>query len=164
MKKVIVLTLCLAILLVMAGCGTPENAKPETEQTDPTENQKTSQTSWFLTQLTEDCAASVKLPAFIMEDEYLKQLVIDYVNTYLADSFEGIFSLTLSNTDLPTEPADRLYYLDLSCRVTYEHEDFVSIVFEGLYNMKTAAHPINLLFSLNVNRCTNRTECKNATN
>ena len=160
MKKMFTIGTALLLSLVFllcsfTGCGTPANAKPETEQTNPTENQQTTQTSWFLTQLTEDCAASVELPAFIMEDESLKQLVIDYVNTYLADSFEGIFSLTLSNTDLPTEPADRLYYLDLSCRVTYEHEDFVSIVFEGLYNMKTAAHPINLLFSLNVNRYTN---------
>ena len=144
MKKIIVLTLCLAILIAMAGCGTTANVTPKTELTDPTESQQTSQAKWYLTQLTDDCAASVELPDFILEDDALKQLV-----------FDSVFSLALSNTDLTVEPSDCLYYLDLSCRVTYEHEDFVSIVFEGLYNMKTAAHPVNLLFSLNINRYTN---------
>lgn len=164
MKRWVLFLLCVAMLLAMVGCGNTQqnNEEVQTEPTeeptlatDPTTEEPTSQANWFLTQLTDDCAASVELPDFIMEDEALKQLVIDYVDTYLDESFDSVFSLTLGNMDLTAEPADRLYYLDLSCRITYEHDDFVSIVFEGLYNMKTAAHPIHLLFSLNINRYTN---------
>ena len=154
MKKMIVLTLCFAIMIVMACCGTPAKVSPETVQTDPTENQKTPQTSWFLTQLTEDCAASVELPDFIMENDDLKQLVVDYIDSQLAD-YVADFELTLSDKDVTASFGEYLYQLDLDCRISYISDEIASVIFEGMYYGKTAAHPTFCFYSLNIDRRTN---------
>lgn len=163
MKRLFLLVLCLMLLVSMVGCRNSaqgkqnEEAKPTEEPTlatDPTTEEPSSQAKWYLTQLTDDCAASVELPDFIMEEEALKQLVFDYIDSQLAD-YAGDFELTLSNEDVTAKFGDYLYQLDLDCRTTYLCDEFASLVFEGLYNYKSAAHPVHELFALNINRLTN---------
>lgn len=64
------------------------------------------------------------------------------------------------SADAGKDPTVGLYqtkttYLTEECaertiRITCQREDLLSIVFEGLYNDRTAAHPIHLFFALNI--------------
>jgi len=163
MKRLFLLVLCLMLLVSMVGCRNSaqgkqnEEAKPTEEPTlatDPTTEEPSSRAKWYLTQLTDDCAASVELPDFIMEDEALKQLVIDYIDSQLAD-YVADFELTLSNEDVTAKFGDYLYQLDLDCRISYISDEIASVIFEGMYNGKTAAHPTFCFYSLNIDRRTN---------
>lgn len=164
MKKIIILTLCLAMLLVMVGCGNARqnNEEVQTEPTeeltlatDPTTEEPTSQAKWYLTQLTDDCAASVELPDFIMEDDALKQFVCDYIEEKHENCNMRDFSLSVSNDDVIAQPQDYDFYLDIDCRLSYFSDDIASIIFEGMYNGKTAAHPVFCFYTLNIDRRTN---------
>ena len=160
MKKMFTIGTALLLSLVLllcsfTGCGTPAKVTPETEPTDPTESQQTTQTSWFLTQLTEDCAASVELPDFVMENDDLKQLVCDYIEEKHENCHMRDFSLSVSNDDIIAQPQDYDFYLDIDCRLSYFSENIASIIFEGMYNGKTAAHPVFCFYTLNIDRRTN---------
>ena len=96
MKRLFLLVLCLMLLVSMVGCRNSaqgkqnEEAKPTEEPTlatDPTTEEPSSRAKWYLTQQTKDHAASVELPDFIMEDEALKQLVIDSLHTAFDNTF-----------------------------------------------------------------------------
>lgn len=163
MKRLFLLVLCLVLLVSMVGCGNSaqgnydEEPKPTEEPTlatDPTTEAPTSQANWYLTQLTDDCAASVELPDFIMEDDALKQLVFDYIDSKL-ENYVADFELTLSNEDVTAKFGDYLYQLDLDCRISYISDEIASVIFEGMYNGKTAAHPTHMFFTLNIDLRTN---------
>ncbi len=43
------------------------------------------------------------------------------------------------------------YILELVGETAYNGDDFISVVYKGIYNNKTAAHPTNMCFSVNLN-------------
>lgn len=65
----------------------------------------------------------------------------------------GTLDCALEETSEPLRPIDNeesSISLFLEYRITCQREDLLSIVFEGLYNDRTAAHPMHLFFTLNI--------------
>lgn len=177
MKKGILTVLCIALFANMVGCGVGEGEtlpaevtsavsvqiESATVETTPAETEPTEtlpveteplETKLYLTHLSDECVASVELPSFVAEDEAVRNLIQDYVQSYFAGYFEDI-TLSVSSEPVSVTDGDHLYNFSVNCKATYMSDEFVSLVFEGVYYMRTAAHPVNLFFTLNIDRTTN---------
>ena len=157
---------CICLLFGIAACGMePETTEPYIESitdlvtlptsalTEPTSMLLETQDSnvWYLTQQTDDICASVKIPTF---SNYVKheQLIVDYVNAYLNSSGFCNFGLAKAAQGVDGGVEACQYYLDLDCKITFESDWTICLVFEGVFNYINAAHPIRMLFSLYINR------------
>ncbi len=152
MKKYII-TLCLAMLLLLCAC-TAHDANPEASTPSTAEQNAAVETeAAYLFENSEEnaiCAAYPKLCS--PESDAANDTIYNFVQEKIAAiCILTDYNLTASS-EKPSETAEDYQntYLNVEYRITYCTDDLVSIVFEGLYNYKKAAHPIHLLFTLNI--------------
>ena len=157
MKKWMRLVCVFLCVLLVGGCAAPSPAgESQPQSTDDSENGS------FLVKIDGTDKIVLKLPSVDREDPIADILIKDYVCGVL-NTMTGIsFDLTQTQR-APTEDADWYengytgYAIRLGSRVTQCDDTLVSIVFEGMLNNRSAAHPTQLFFTLNYNPQTNRT-------
>lgn len=106
----------------------------------------------YLTELSEDKHISVQLPVMSGENgAAINSLLQDFVESKLESICCLQLELQCADRDIPSgSMPDPRYSIDVDARVMWQSEDLVSIVFEGMYNDKMAAHPTNLIFAINL--------------
>ena len=106
----------------------------------------------YLTEHSEENVISIQLPEFQSENgSKINQLVADYITQKINNICNSECHLSPSKADIAcTDTAYSKYFVDLTYRISYQSDDIISIIFEGKYNYKKAAHPTNIFFSLNI--------------
>lgn len=102
-----------------------------------------SETDLVLVRFSQDAMLSTK------ELDFLKSDVCAYLQGIVGQTFE--LSDTIKEISA-VQPDGYLIYLDMQS--LYRTDSFVSITFEGILNLKTAAHPIHLFYSANLDPTT----------
>lgn len=145
----------------------PESTKPleetKTEYAEPFDNTITADTksfvdvaidttdSIYLTESTDENIISAKLPVF--NDSTIDDLIIDYVCEYFVKTTGTEFDLTCAQDSFDMDAYEYSeYYINTNYNVTYFSDELISITFQGMLNNKTAAHPMHLFFTLNIDR------------
>lgn len=150
MQKRIILSVCLAMLLLLCACtATDRNTAQDTElQTTGYEAETV-----YLVENSEQNAICFAYPKLqYSESNAANDAILDFAQEKIAE----ICLLTdydLRETSEKPSNVSANYqntYLQIDYRITYCTEDTISVVFEGLYNYKKAAHPMHLLFTLNI--------------
>lgn len=143
------LALCLVFLLFLCSC-TAGTGK------DPSVNSPSGLYQIDTTYLAEDCAERtirISCPVLCASEVDAANDTIRACLQEKVGAICGVSGCALEETSTPPEPIDNEespISLSLEYRITYQREDLLSIVFEGLYNDRTAAHPIHLFFALNI--------------
>lgn len=102
-----------------------------------------SETDLVLVRFSQDAMLSTK------ELDFLKSDVCAYLQGIVGQTFE--LSDTIKEISA-VQPDGYLIYLDMQS--LYRTDSFVSITFEGILNLKTAAYPIHLFYSANLDPTT----------
>lgn len=138
MQKYIKIFACFAMLVFLFACSA---------------NGENAETVYLVENSEENviCVAYPKLP--LPEREAANHEIEDFVQEKIAEiCLLTDYNLSASTKKLSETTADyQNTYLSMDYRITYCTEDLISIVFEGLYHYKKAAHPMHLLFTLNMN-------------
>ena len=128
---------------------TTKKENKENEKTETTDETIRSEKLYFV-QLREDLYANVSLT----NEDSFDELAVDYVKnsivTHLMEMTDVSFAFTQSNTPL-AEQADwsKEVCLELDGVVVGKEDDFISLMFRGLFNRKGTAHPSHIFFTLN---------------
>ncbi len=150
LKVFVVFMICFSLLCGLYGCTTNRDSTNDTVQESAAFTYKTE----YLTETSDNNLINIEIPVFEGENEkninsLVYRFVVDKVNAIC----DGACSILPSNRAIMADAADgsyNAYCIDLKYRITYNTAQQISIVFEGMSNYKTAAHPLHILFSLNV--------------
>ena len=138
------------ILLLVSGCSMKEMDKDHgSESGSGTGNVQTS-SGVYLIENTSQNMISLQIPKL----DAMTQEECDFLEKFITNKvFERsgeIFQLKRQDKDISSTKRDYTgYYIDVDSQVTYRTDDCVSVVFQGLYNKKSAAHPTHLLYAVN---------------
>ena len=135
---------------LLCGCTANRDSSNDTGQEGVAFTYKTE----YLTETSDNNLINVEIPAFEGENEkninaLVYRFVVDRVNTMC----DGACSILPSDQAMIADVAEgsyNAYCIDLKYRITHNTAQHISIVFEGMSNYKSAAHPLNILFSLNI--------------
>ena len=133
-----------------------EETAPQTTEapTDaPTEAASAEPATFYLSQNDETCFIKVAYPQFASpEYDAVNALIADFVREQAQTYCDGACTPEIVAETPPDISWDDLpeHCFPFKYRLTLSTEDTLSIVFEGFYNRKTAAHPTNLLLTLNI--------------
>lgn len=110
------------------------------------------QNSLFLVENTDQNIISLQIPEVDkMTDEeitFLQEFITEKVFEVSGENFR----LDCKRQDIShTEMVYTGYYIDIDSQVTRRTDNCISVVFKGLYNKKTTAHPRHLLYAVNYN-------------
>lgn len=122
-----------------------------TEPTVPTQPQPSDPVVYgsYLTELSDTHFICVALPQ--LDNGQMHAAVLCEVNSRLEAIFEGTAQPIASDTPVSVQDITKYQHsLTLDHEVTYQTENLVSIVFRGMYHASDAAHPTNILFSINL--------------
>jgi len=148
MLKSVALFICV-VLLVAGGCA----AKNEQQGTTDLDYA----TGYFY-ELSESNVICVSYPILLADGaDRSNEMISDFVREEINRRCFQVCELTEAK-ELPADfPSEKMYetnYSNYALRVDYRvticTNDVLSIVFEGMINGRTAAHPIQLLFTLNM--------------
>ena len=108
---------------------------------------------FFLIEESDKNIISVQVPVLRTENtDKVNQVIYDYIEDKIADICLSEYNVIESNSDVSDKNAEYSEcYIDVKYRVSLNTENLVSIVFDGIYNYRSAAHPTNLFFTLNIN-------------
>lgn len=148
MRRILVLVICTTLLIVACGCSAQVLSDPE-------------YLTGYYYELSEKNIIRVAYPVLLYGNTgKLNAMISDFAyeetNRRCFDECE----LTEA-TELPADfPSDKEMYesdysnyaLHLDYRVTSLTDDVISIVFDGMINLKMSAHPTHLFFTLNIDR------------
>ena len=162
--------LCAALLLSLCACAQPPvlvpaadaakipaapTAEPTTETAQPARSEPEAVVSEdiataVLSEYSKEVYVRISYPVLLsspMVSASIEGFVEEIIAQYRPEATDLALELT------PPEHApywpDSDLALELTGRITFCSEELVSVVFEGLYNAKTAVHPTNLLISRN---------------
>ena len=145
MRKILVLVICAALLFATCACAAQELSDPE-------------YLTGYLYELSEKNVIRVAYPVLLYGNtDKLNAMISDFVreetNRHCLDGCELTEAMALP-ADFPSE---KMYETDYSTyafgvdyRVTSYTDDILSIVFEGMINLKQSAHPTHVFFTLNI--------------
>lgn len=148
MYRRVALFICV-VLLVASGCAT-KNEQQGTADLD--------YATGYLYELSESNVICVSYPILLADGaDRSNEMISDFVREEINRLCFQVCELTEAE-ELPADfPSEKMYETDYSnyalrvdYRVTLCTDDVLSIVFEGMINGRTAAHPIQLLFTLNL--------------
>ena len=143
------------VLFLMVGCSLPgksENMNQESEFPDSLYS--VSAEKVYLIQDTSTFQVSVDIPLVEGENserinQTLIMLVEDKVNEML--DHQGMLTTTDKDIHIEYRELPDMYSVDLVGEISFADDEMLSVVFSGLMNTKSAAHPTNVLFSININ-------------
>ncbi len=148
MRKIfVVLIVC---ILLLCGCAADRDSTEEKVQEGSALDYKTA----YLTEVSENNLINIEIPVFEAgNEETLNSLVSRFVMDKVNAMCDGACNILPSDRAITADSSDgnyNAYCIDLKYRITYNTLQQISIVFEGMSNYKTAAHPLHILFSLNI--------------
>lgn len=162
MKKYSIIVCLLVLLLLLCSCSKAPKLQNGIDL-DGSKNEEKEQSSImtndeykveYLIESTDKNLISVAVP--VMDTDAANTAISDFIDEYFANLGLPEFDTARSETDIDTDTTEYSEYLiDINCRVVESQSSVVSIIFEGLLNCKTAAHPVNLFTALNLNIETN---------
>lgn len=158
MKNIIILFVC--VILFFAGCSRVDKetsshgapVSPFFNEEQKTSTERKNENTRFLIENTAQNSISIALPVSESLTGSHNLLMETFVCEKIEDICDKEFTLTKAQTGL--SEAERLctdYYIDLSGSISYQSADTISVVFEGILNLKGTAHPTHLFFTLNFN-------------
>lgn len=145
MRRIIVLSLCAALLFAACGCSAQEPSDP-------------AYLTGYLYELSEKNIIRVAYPVLLYGNtDKLNAMISDFVREETNRRCFDECELTEA-AELPADfPSEKMYETDYSTyalgvdyRVTSYADDILSIVFEGMINLKQSAHPTHVFFTLNI--------------
>ena len=157
MKKWMRFICVVLCVLLVGGCAAPSPGG-ESHPGNSADNEEGN----FLVKLDETDRIVIKLPSIKGENATADKQIEDYVCGVLRVMTGISFDLQQTKS-APSYSSDWYadgytdYALWLDSRVAQCNETLVSIVFEGMLNYRSAAHPTHLFFTLNYNPQTNKT-------
>ena len=155
MKKFFVIIAIFALLLVMNGCNkTKSETSSNISSSDSLMNESVElDEPFFLIEESDKNIISVQVPELRTENaDKVNQVIYDYIEDKIADICLSEYNVIESNSDVSDKNAEYSEcYIYVKYRVSLNTENLVSIVFDGIYNYRSAAHPTNLFFTLNIN-------------
>lgn len=111
----------------------------------------------YLTESSEQNIISIQVPYTDQMTEEQISFIEDFVQGKLEEISGNKFNLMSSPSDIQRKDRDYSeYYISVEAQITYISESQISIVFDGLYNKKGAAHPVHWIFALNYDPSTNQ--------
>lgn len=149
MRKILVLVICAALLA--AGCGCAAQAG-QRETSDP------AYLTGYFYELSEKNVIRVAYPIVLSgHTDKINAMISDFVREETNRRCFDECELTEA-TELPVDfPSEKMYETDYSTyafgvdyRVTSLTDDILSIVYEGMINLKQSAHPTHVFFTLNI--------------
>lgn len=167
-RSIAAIAVLILVITVAVGCTftrakesaatAPQPSVSETQPTttlpDPTVPSQTQPTeplvySSYLTELSDTNFICIALPQ--LDNGQMHAAVLSEVNNRLEALFEGTAQAVHSDTPVSVEDVAKYQRsLTLDYEITYQTDNLVSIVFQGMYNASDAAHPTNILFSVNL--------------
>lgn len=147
LKRILIIGSCVVAIILLCGCEREECMKkitlPETLVESECEEV-------YLLEKNEENLVCIKLSLDDRFNEEQTRFVENFVVTELHKMTGVSFDLKKSN-DMGDYHDEEYYnyYINLESKVSYVSNDAVSIIFSGVLNKKSAAHPLHLLFSLN---------------
>lgn len=151
MKKYLYLfLLCIIFMLISSSCNNITNINiTSNEKSHTTPN---NDNSIYLIENTTQNLISISIPL----NNKFNEETIDFIKTFIENkiftSFNKKFDLVLSKDDILDKKQEYSdYYIEIDSEISFISNELVSIVFNGLFNKKSAAHPIHCFFSLNFN-------------
>ncbi len=157
MKKWIRLVCVFVCVLLVGGCAAPSpGGESHPQSTDHSEDGN------FLVKLDGTDKIVLQFPPVDRENPTADTLIKDYVCGVLNTMTDTSFALTQTQR-APTQGDDWYengytdYAIRLDSRVIRRGDTLVSIVFEGMMNNRSAAHPTPLFFTLNYDPQMNKT-------
>lgn len=155
MKRIFVIISIFALMFVLNGCTTTQSeTSSNISSSDSLSNELVEiDEPLFLIEESDKNVISVQVPVLITEnDDKVNQVIHDYVENKIADICLSEYNIVESSSDVSDKNAEYSQcYIDVKYRVSLNTENLVSIVFDGIYNYRSAAHPTNLFFTLNIN-------------
>ena len=149
MLKNFLIILASVLLIVFAcPCKTKENTSELISTETPAESKIK---STYLVEENEENIISIKLPTDFAFNEVQNEFFADFVLSKICDISGKTFELTKSETAVEYNQNYSEYYIDIESKTTHISDNIISIVFTGLLNQKSAAHPTHLFFALNFN-------------
>lgn len=149
MKKIHVILLLVSIVIVaMQGCRQTTNK----QNWDGSLCVPVNKDSLFLVEDSAENLISIQMPNDPRISDAQRELIHEFLLTKINEDFGEKFSLVESTNDLSDK--SRPYtncYIGAQSRIECYSETVVSVVVEGLYNKRNAAHPIDFLWALNYN-------------
>lgn len=136
------------ILLLVSGCSMKELDKDHGSESG-TGNVQTS-SGVYLIENTSQNMISLQIPK--LDDMTQEELVFleKFITNKAFERSGETFQLKRKDKDISSTKREyEEYYIDVDSQVTYRTDDCVSVVFQGLYNKKSAAHPTHLLYAVN---------------
>ena len=152
-------------MLILVGCAGsekqqtsesfPENdfvqekqEKDLKEEEPLEEDSHTDEVYSYLIEDTEKNLISIKMP----EEPQYNSVIEEYIVAEIRDTWGETFDLTHSKTDVADKQRDYSeIYLELNATTTFESEEVVSVVVQGLFNKKGTAYPTHWFFAINFN-------------
>ena len=152
MHKVLCILLVFSLLFV--GCSKNKNL-PINQNTYIENSNLPNSEYMFLIADTNKILISIPIPLAEGFGEVQINFIKNYIENKIFNIFEENFNLKLSKTDVLDKNRDYSdCYIVMDSEISYISDDKISIVFDGLFNRKSTAHPINWFFSINFNPIT----------
>lgn len=146
LEKFLIILASVLLIVFACSCKTKENISEMSSTGTPAESKIK---STYLVEENEENIISIKLPTDYAFNDAQNEFIADFVLSKICDISGKTFELTKSETAVEYNQNYSEYYIDVESKTTYISDNIISIVFTGLYNKKSAAHPINLFFALN---------------
>ena len=107
----------------------------------------------YLVESSAENQISIEIPIF-EDGGAINQTILEYPMQWLYEVTGQTFDYGVSEYGLTGNDEYAVYLGIVKHRITCVSDDLISIVFEGYLNQKTAAHPVGVFFTLNINRKT----------
>lgn len=107
----------------------------------------------YFTEASENNLINIEIPVFEGENEKeINALVSRFVSDKVNAMCDGACNILPSDRAITAdfEGNYNAYCIDLDYQIAYNTPQQISIVFEGTSNCKTAAHPLHIMFTLNI--------------
>lgn len=145
------ITLVLLCFFALSGCGSTNNAQSESSPTSTTDESQP------------EAITSVKTDTKTYSDNSHKNSSVEIKYPQLQGESESFAAINKHIADTVKSFADAVYgddyenlELKLDYKILYSEKDLLSVTFEGLGNVTSAAHPNNWFFALSYNLATGK--------
>lgn len=150
MKRIFAIILTILLTTVaMQGCVQPISTK---KGGDDSSGELVNKEGLFLIEDSADNLISIQMPGDSRISNAQRELIHEFIHSKIVDGFGEDFALMESENDIldKSKPYTNCY-IEAQSRIECYSETVVSVVVEGLYNKKSAAHPIDFLWGINYN-------------
>ena len=147
MRKIFIIVFCVILTFSFCACVKEKSNQSKTSQTTSVFKEKKA----YLVKNSKEDIISVKLPTDNEYSEKQNRFIVDFISSKINDISGETFELKNSKNAVEYNQDYTGYFIEIESKTSFASDDIVSIVFTGLLNQKSAAHPTHLFFALNFN-------------